>query len=98
MCKKGMNKKARVILLPIVSHVGKEKRAMRSIDVCLHKLVKTLNDYGIKTLACCCGHGETKKSWVRIHPKNVHFGILEDTGLMSIALEFPYQGDRGGLK
>ncbi len=27
------------------------------IDPCMRKFIKNLNDSGIRTLACCCGHG-----------------------------------------
>jgi len=27
------------------------------LDKCMKKLIKNLNDYGIETVACCCGHG-----------------------------------------
>jgi len=94
MCKWGTYKKARVILPPIVSYTGKERKAIKPIDACLHRLVQTLNSYGIQTLACCCGHGKTKKSWIKIHPKNIHFGILDDEGKMTVDLEFPYQGNK----
>ncbi len=28
------------------------------IDPCMRKAIKTLNDQGIQTLMCCCGHGK----------------------------------------
>jgi hypothetical protein len=28
------------------------------IDECLEPLIKVLQEYGIKTRSCCCGHGE----------------------------------------
>jgi len=27
------------------------------IDECIKNLIRIMNDYGIKTKACCCGHG-----------------------------------------
>jgi hypothetical protein len=27
------------------------------IDPCMKFLIKSLNNYGMKTVACCCGHG-----------------------------------------
>lgn len=94
MCKWGTDKKARVTIPAYSSHTKKERKATKPVDACLHRLIKTLNSYGIQTIACCCGHGKTKKSYVIIHPKNVHFGILEEVGAMTIHLQFPYQGKK----
>ena len=33
---------------------------MARIDKCLVPLIKTLHEYGIKTVGCCCGHDEIK--------------------------------------
>lgn len=30
---------------------------IRDVDRCIAPLVSALNDAGIKTVACCCGHG-----------------------------------------
>ena len=30
------------------------------IDHCIHQIVASLNAGGVKTVACCCGHGETE--------------------------------------
>jgi len=30
------------------------------VDYCIAPLIQMLNDYGVKTLGCCCGHG---KGW-----------------------------------
>lgn len=29
------------------------------VDACITDIVKALNDGGVKTRSCCCGHGET---------------------------------------
>lgn len=29
------------------------------VDACIAPLVQALNDAGIETIACCCGHGKT---------------------------------------
>jgi len=29
----------------------------RNIDKCIAPIIKTLNEAGIETIACCCGHG-----------------------------------------
>lgn len=33
---------------------------VRGIDHCIHHIVAALNAGGVKTVACCCGHGTTK--------------------------------------
>lgn len=30
----------------------------KRIDKCMRELIESLNKKGIKTLACCCGHGK----------------------------------------
>ena len=35
-----------------------KKNDGRRIDPCMREAIRCLNDYGIKTLACCCGHGK----------------------------------------
>jgi len=30
----------------------------RDVDRCIASLVQALNDFGINTVACCCGHGK----------------------------------------
>ena len=39
------------------------------IDKCLVPLIKTLNNYGIQTTHCCCGHGKNT-SYVIIRGEN----------------------------
>ncbi|MBI2624978.1 MAG: hypothetical protein HYW70_01420 [Candidatus Nealsonbacteria bacterium] len=34
------------------------------IDKCMKNFIKILNESGIKTLACCCGHGKHKETIV----------------------------------
>ena len=31
---------------------------VRCIDWCIHHIVAALNAGGVKTVACCCGHGQ----------------------------------------
>jgi len=44
------------------------------IDSCIAPLAQMLNDYGIKTMASCCGHGKLSYSVIWIHPKHLKFG------------------------
>jgi len=60
------------------------------IDSCIAPLVQVLNDYGIETVASCCGHGKVKVSNIRIHPKNIKLSVMKNT--FTAWLEFPYRG------
>jgi len=59
------------------------------VDECIAPLVQMLNDYGIETIACCCGHGQASVSSIRIHPKNIKLSPLGES--LVIWLEFPYK-------
>jgi len=83
MCKYGTVKNVTVLY-------GRRDNTAR-VDACIAPLVYLLNQYGIKTIACCCGHGKAHVSSIRIHPENIKFSQL-DEGL-SAWLEFPYQGE-----
>jgi len=61
------------------------------VDSCIAPLVQMLNDYGIQTIACCCGHGKTSHSHIRIHPKNITMQKFNDE--FSVGLQFPYRGE-----
>jgi len=59
------------------------------VDACLAPLIQMLNDYGIETMACCCGHGRTGHSHIRISSQNI---ILTQFGNdFSVHLRFPYK-------
>lgn len=94
MCKWGETVSLEVTIPADISHTGKERKGTKKIDRCLAPLIKMLNEDGIKTTSCCCGHGKTKKSYIGIQGKNIHLGMFEDTGLVSINLEFPYLGEK----
>ncbi len=34
------------------------KNESRRIDPCMRKVISNLQEQGIRTLACCCGHGK----------------------------------------
>lgn len=50
-----------------LSHTGRPYTKACKIDACIAPIVKALNKAGIKTRACCCGHGR--------HEGNI---VLED--------------------
>lgn len=47
------------------------------VDSCLAEYVQTMNDLGIITLACCCGHG---RAWANILVAIKSKGLLEQHG------------------
>ena len=83
MCKWGSNTEVKLC-------IPRENGMMTAkVDTCLAPLVQMLNDYGIQTIACCCGHGKTEKSSIRIHPKNIL--LIPMDGSLTIHLNFPYK-------
>ena len=57
MCKWGTTVDVAVTIPAGMSHTGKERVAIKPIDACIADIVKALNDGGVKTVSCCCGHG-----------------------------------------
>jgi len=50
-----------ILLVPIpanLSYTGKFRWDYKGIDSCIAPIVKALNDAGIYTASCCCGHGK----------------------------------------
>jgi len=43
-----------------LSHNGKMFWKNTEVDSCIAPIVKALNDSGIYTSGCCCGHGKTE--------------------------------------
>ena len=41
-----------------LSHTGQEVQKQMPVDACIADIVRAFNEGGIKTLACCCGHGD----------------------------------------
>ena len=83
MCKRGKDKPVK-LCRPTAYSVKNEVK----VDACLQKLVQVLNDYGIETIACCCGHGKTHTSGIRIHPRHIELLPLGDS--LTVHLKFPY--------
>lgn len=57
MCKHGTEVVMEVTIPASDSHTGEAYRKSVGVDSCLATMVKALNDGGIATRACCCGHG-----------------------------------------
>ena len=52
-----------ILLVPIpanLSHTGKFRWDWKGVDSCIAPIVKALNNAGIYTAGCCCGHGRGK--------------------------------------
>lgn len=58
MCEWGTNVTLRVPVHPDDSHTGEFRWDDRAIDLCIAPIVQALNDAGILTRGCCCGHGK----------------------------------------
>jgi len=84
MCKWGTDKD--VLLMKQKLFSG---RIETKVDACIAPLVQMLNNYGIETIACCCGHGKTTRSHIRISSKNIRLDQLADD--LSVGLQFPYK-------
>jgi len=87
MCKWGVNKDITLIKAKLFSG-----RKRIKVDACIAPLVQMLNDYGIETIACCCGHGKVAKSGIRISSKNILLSQLGDD--LSVGLQFPYKEEK----
>jgi len=82
MCEWGIDKE--------INLCGPVERKIK-VDACLAPLVQMLNDFGIETIACCCGHGKSPISSIRINSQNVLITPLGKE--FSVHLKFPYKGD-----
>lgn len=60
MCKHGDTVKLLVPMPAHLSHTGKFRWAVKSVDRCIAPLVATLNAAGVYTANCCCGHGKRR--------------------------------------
>ena len=58
MCKWGNTKVLKLEIPKENSSTRKKKFKNCAIDSCIYDLVKQLNKGGLKTIACCCGHGK----------------------------------------
>lgn len=57
MCEHGTEVLMEVMVPAHMSHTGETRRAVKGIDACIAPIVQALNDAGILTAGCCCGHG-----------------------------------------
>ena len=59
MCKHGDEVLLRVPVPANLSHTGEMCWDTKAVDACIAPIIQALNDAGIYTAGCCCGHGET---------------------------------------
>ena len=65
-------------------------RTTIKVDSCIAPLVQILNDYGVKTIASCCGHGKVEYSRIIIDARSVQILPKED-GSLHVHLIMPYK-------
>lgn len=58
MCKWGTCVDLPVTVPAHLSYTGEDRDTVKPIDACIAPIVKALNEGGVKTVSCCCGHGE----------------------------------------
>lgn len=58
MCKWGTTKDLLVPIPAHLSHTGEFRWDTKPVDSCLADIVQALNDAGVYTAGCCCGHGQ----------------------------------------
>lgn len=74
MCKWGTDTLLLVPMPANLSHTGEFRWAVKGVDSCIAPIVQALNDAGIYTSGCCCGHGKA--------PGNIH---LHDGRIIEIS-------------
>lgn len=58
MCEWGTEVLLDVPIHPDDSYTGQLRRAKKGVDACIADIVEALNQAGIYTRSCCCGHGK----------------------------------------
>jgi hypothetical protein len=58
MCEHGNEIICKVPIDPDLSFTGKMRWEKRGIDACIAPIINALNNAGIYTANCCCGHGK----------------------------------------
>ena len=90
MCKWGTD-----TLVELCRPTPVQGRTSVKVDSCIAPLVQTLNDYGIRTTASCCGHGKVTHASIIIDARSVEILPRED-GSMRVHLVMPYTGGESG--
>lgn len=58
MCEWGTHVELLVPMPAELSHTKEFRWAIKGVDACIAPIVQALNDAGIYTANCCCGHGK----------------------------------------
>lgn len=58
MCNYGETIELKVLIPANLSCTGVERWSTKPIDSCISDIVQALNNAGIYTASCCCGHGQ----------------------------------------
>ncbi len=66
MCKWGTEVKLWVTVPAHLSHSGEKFTKETGIDACISHIVTALNNAGMPTSNCCCGHGKSY-GWIALH-------------------------------
>lgn len=85
--------------LPDSEVVLTEGGSIRTVDACMRSLVQFLNDQGVQTFDCCCGHGQrwghvTIATTSASRARALGFKVCEDAG--SARPAYPFTGDLDG--
>jgi hypothetical protein len=59
MCKHGKEVVLKVPVPAVLSSTGELRWDDKAVDSCIALIVQALNDAGIYTSGCCCGHGKS---------------------------------------
>lgn len=62
-----------LLLVPMpaeLSYTGKFRWTEKAVDSCIAPIIQALNDAGIYTANCCCGHGQTNGT-IHLHDGRV---------------------------
>lgn len=59
MCKWGTDTICYVPIPAHLSYTGEERWDYKAVDSCIAPIVNALNNAGIYTSSCCCGHGKS---------------------------------------
>lgn len=60
MCAHGDEVALNVLMPAHLSYTGEARWTRKGIDRCIAPIVQALNDAGVYTANCCCGHGEAE--------------------------------------
>jgi len=95
MCKHGEEVILRVPIPANLSWTGCFRWEEKSVDACIASIVQALNDAGVYTSGCCCGHGKENgsiflhdgRTLVVIAPNTASSRLVEGTGTLPAIAE-----------